>query len=129
MRKLSLTSILFATVVYVLLVCSAQARYIWGQDDNRGFGSYSRYGNGLYQNWKGFGGLDKRFIFGRLNDRFGSGDGRFIDWSRLLDAQRTKKDFGGYNSDDFGTYRAYPVGRQQLGFSNGDFSKKSNTAN
>ena len=129
MRKLSLVSFVFATVLYAELVLSAHGRYIWGHGDNNEFGGDTRHGNGLYQTWKGFGGVDKRFLFGRLNDRFGSGDGRFIDWSQLLGVQRTKKDFGSAHSDDFGSYKAYPVGRQQLGFNNGDFSKKSNDAN
>ena len=125
MRNLPLATYAFATILSALLVVSVDARYIWGHHENNELGVNSPPVKGLYQNWRGFGGFDKRFLFDRLNHRFGSGDGRFIDWSQILGVHRSKKDFGSDNSDDFGIYKAFPVGRQQLGFSKGDFSKKS----
>lgn len=112
------------TIMSAALITIAHARYFGGYQ-NDGFIGSSAPMTGLYQNWRKFSGVDKRYLFGRLNDRFGGRDGRFVDWSQIIGVPRSKKDFGSDDADGFGIYKGFPLDRQRFAFSSSDFNKKS----
>ena len=115
--------ILIFAVVCISFV-AVQARLFGGIANDDGFSGGNPFASSrLYQNWKQYNGLDKRFRFDG-NDRFGSAKNRFVDWSQIIGSGRTKKDFDTGASDGFGLYRA-PIGKQRLDLDPSDFSKKS----
>ena len=117
--------VFFLTFICISVV-TVRARYFGGVA-NEGFKSIPFTGSRVYQNWKQFNGLDKRFRFDG-SDGFGHANNRFVDWSQIIGSPRTKKDFDTSLSDRFGLYR-YPIGKQRMDLNPSDFSKKSTSDN